>query len=80
MKKEINELIEISQFFGNKKEYVIEGGGNTSYKEKDFMWIKASGEKLRSISAGEFLKLSREKLNNISPVSAENQEDADEIG
>lgn len=79
MKKEINELIEISQFFGIKKEYVIEGGGNTSFKEKDLIWIKASGEKLGNISDKGFLKLSREKLNNISPVSAENQEDADKI-
>ena len=79
MKKEINELIEISQFFGNKKEYVIEGGGNTSYKEKDFIWIKASGEKLSNISSNGFLKLSREKLNSISPVLQEEQENVEKI-
>ena len=35
MKPEIKELIEISRFYGTDKEYVIAGGGNTSYKDED---------------------------------------------
>mgnify|MGYP006920736213 CR=1 FL=1 len=30
--KEIEQLIEISQFYGRDSRYVIAGGGNTSYK------------------------------------------------
>ncbi len=79
MKKEINELIEISKFFGNNKEYIKESGGNTSFKDKDFIWIKARGRQLRNISSDGFLKLSREKLNALSSVKGENQQETEAL-
>lgn len=33
--KEIHDLIEISQFYGSDKRFVIAGGGNTSYKNEE---------------------------------------------
>ena len=43
MKPEIQQLIEISQFYGKQKAFVIAGGGNTSYKDENHLYIKASG-------------------------------------
>ena len=33
MKPEIADLIEISKYYGNNKDFVIAGGGNTSFKD-----------------------------------------------
>jgi rhamnose utilization protein RhaD (predicted bifunctional aldolase and dehydrogenase)/NAD(P)-dependent dehydrogenase (short-subunit alcohol dehydrogenase family) len=66
MKQEIAELIEISQFYGQKKEYVIAGGGNTSFKSEDKLWVKASGFALSTISEEGFAVMDRKKLAKIS--------------
>ena len=39
--KEIEELIEISRKYGKDSRYVIAGGGNTSYKNAEKLWVKA---------------------------------------
>ncbi len=65
MKGKIKELIEVSRYYGLKKEYVIAGGGNTSFKNKEHLWIKASGINLGNIDEKGFCVLDREKLNNI---------------
>ncbi len=64
--KSIQELIEISQFFGKDKRFVIAGGGNTSYKNNDKIWVKASGSSLASITEEGFAILDRELLNRMS--------------
>jgi rhamnose utilization protein RhaD (predicted bifunctional aldolase and dehydrogenase)/NAD(P)-dependent dehydrogenase (short-subunit alcohol dehydrogenase family) len=66
MENDIRELIEISRYYGKQKEFVIAGGGNTSYKTKDHIWVKASGSSLATITEEGFAKLDRSKLNNIS--------------
>lgn len=62
----IKELVELSQYFGRNKSQVIAGGGNTSYKNSDFLWVKASGRSLASIDVTGFVKLNRHKLKIIS--------------
>ncbi len=64
--KSILELIEISQFFGKDKRFVIAGGGNTSYKNNDKIWVKASGSSLATITEDGFAVLDREVLNRMS--------------
>ena len=66
MKPEINELIEISKHYGSNKEYVIAGGGNTSFKDEQTIWIKASGQSLAELTEEGLVALSREKLHVIS--------------
>jgi NAD(P)-dependent dehydrogenase (short-subunit alcohol dehydrogenase family)/rhamnose utilization protein RhaD (predicted bifunctional aldolase and dehydrogenase) len=66
MKPEISELIGISRFYGNNKEYVIAGGGNTSFKDDNTIWIKASGHPLAELDEDGIVALSREKLQAIS--------------
>ncbi len=63
---EIKQLIRISQFYGSDSRYVIAGGGNTSYKNGDKLWVKASGHALATITEEGFAVLDRQKLNLIS--------------
>jgi len=69
----IKSLIEISQFYGSNKSFVIAGGGNTSYKTEDKLWVKASGFALATITEEGFAVLDRKKLAKIS----ENEYSAD---
>jgi NAD(P)-dependent dehydrogenase (short-subunit alcohol dehydrogenase family)/rhamnose utilization protein RhaD (predicted bifunctional aldolase and dehydrogenase) len=66
MRLEINELIEISKYYGSNKEYVIAGGGNTSFKNDETIWIKASGQSLAGLNEEGLVTLSRLKLHTIS--------------
>lgn len=63
--KEIEQLIEISRKYGRDSRYVIAGGGNTSYKNADKLWVKASGCALATITEDGFAVLDRKKLNVI---------------
>ena len=64
--KEIQQLIEISQFYGRDSRFVIAGGGNTSYKNAEKIWVKASGSSLATITEDGFAVLDRTKLNLMS--------------
>ena len=64
--KEIQELIEISRFYGKNSDYVIAGGGNTSFKTADCLWVKASGVSLGEIDENGFAALDRAKLARIA--------------
>ena len=66
MQSDIQELVNISQFYGKDKRYVIAGGGNTSLKTADRLWIKASGFPLATITEEGFSVMDREKLKKIS--------------
>jgi rhamnose utilization protein RhaD (predicted bifunctional aldolase and dehydrogenase)/NAD(P)-dependent dehydrogenase (short-subunit alcohol dehydrogenase family) len=66
MKKEIKELTEISRHYGSNKEYVIAGGGNTSFKDDTTIWIKASGYPLAELNEEGLVALERKKLQLIS--------------
>ncbi|WP_167614225.1 SDR family NAD(P)-dependent oxidoreductase [Maribellus sediminis] len=66
MNQGVKELIEISRAYGSKKEYVIAGGGNTSFKTENQLWIKASGFALATISEEGFGVMDRSKLDKIS--------------
>jgi NAD(P)-dependent dehydrogenase (short-subunit alcohol dehydrogenase family)/rhamnose utilization protein RhaD (predicted bifunctional aldolase and dehydrogenase) len=80
MKQEIKELIEISRFYGNDKNYVIAGGENTSFKDDQTIWVKASGQPLSDLTEEGLVALNRERLREISsrkypddPVKRESQ-------
>lgn len=66
MEPGIADLIEISQYYGKQKNFVIAGGGNTSYKDEHHLWIKASGFSLATIGEAGFAKLDRSLLNRIN--------------
>jgi NAD(P)-dependent dehydrogenase (short-subunit alcohol dehydrogenase family)/rhamnose utilization protein RhaD (predicted bifunctional aldolase and dehydrogenase) len=66
MNANIKQLIEISRKYGSDSRYVIAGGGNTSYKDGEKLWVKASGHALATITEDGFAVLDRTKLNLIS--------------
>lgn len=61
--KEIDNLIKISQLYGGDNRFVIAGGGNTSYKNSDKIWVKASGASLATITEDGFAILDRARIN-----------------
>ena len=60
---EIEKLVEVSRKYGSDDRYVIAGGGNTSYKTSDRLWVKASGHALATIGEDGFAVLDRALLN-----------------
>src|SRR5664280_899862 len=80
MNREIKDLIEISRFYGTDKDFVIAGGGNSSFKDEKTIWVKASGRPMADLTEDGIVALSREKLHEISgrtysedPVEREDQ-------
>ena len=80
MNHDIKDLIEISRFYGSDKNFVIAGGGNSSFKDKNTIWIKASGYPLSDLTEEGLVALSRGNLQKIAsksysddPVTREDQ-------
>ena len=59
----IENLVAVSRKYGSDARYVIAGGGNTSYKDAEKLWVKASGHALATIGEDGFAVLDRSKLN-----------------
>ena len=64
-KDQLAALAAMSNRYGANPEYVLAGGGNTSFKCNDYLWIKGSGTSLATIKAEDFVVLERELLNNM---------------
>ncbi|MDR0422954.1 MAG: SDR family NAD(P)-dependent oxidoreductase [Proteiniphilum sp.] len=62
----IQDLIYISQLYGQDKRFVIAGGGNTSCKNREKIWVKASGTALATITEEDFAVLDRSLLDRMS--------------
>lgn len=63
--RQIEDLIAISRKFGQDSRFVIAGGGNTSYKDENRLWVKASGHALATITEDGFAVLGRTLLNEM---------------
>ena len=61
----IQELISVSRRYGADPAYVVAGGGNTSWKTADELYIKGSGAALESITTDGFVKMDRRRLAAI---------------
>ncbi|MDR1390166.1 MAG: class II aldolase/adducin family protein [Treponema sp.] len=59
---ELGEICALSNRYGRDSNYVIAGGGNTSYKNDDTLWIKGSGVSLAEITKDGFVAMDRAKL------------------
>jgi rhamnose utilization protein RhaD (predicted bifunctional aldolase and dehydrogenase)/NAD(P)-dependent dehydrogenase (short-subunit alcohol dehydrogenase family) len=80
MNREIKNLIEISRFYGADKDFVIAGGGNSSFKNEETIWVKSSGQPMATLAEDGLVALSRDRLHEISgktysedPVEREDQ-------
>lgn len=61
----MDELISLSRRYGSDPDWLLAGGGNTSWKEGDILHVKASGGSLGGIEAGGFCSMSRQGLGAI---------------
>ena len=59
----LTKITEISNKYGANPEFVLAGGGNTSYKDAKFLYIKGSGTTLANITENGFVKMNRKKLS-----------------
>ncbi|HET6437664.1 MAG TPA: SDR family NAD(P)-dependent oxidoreductase [Anaeromyxobacter sp.] len=76
----LKELVEVSRLYGRNPDYVLAGGGNTSFKDRDTLFIKASGVPLGTIAESGFVALSRQRLAEMasrtySPDAARREEE-----
>lgn len=62
MKEKLAALAAMSNKYGADPNYVLAGGGNTSYKSADRLWVKGSGTALATIKPEDFVVLERAKL------------------
>ena len=60
---ELAALAAMSNKYGSNPQYVLAGGGNTSFKSAENLWIKGSGTALATIKAEDFVVMDRSKLN-----------------
>ncbi len=61
----IEDLVEISRYYGSNPEYIIAGGGNTSFKDNTTLYIKGSGTSLADCTPETFVRMDREALAKI---------------
>jgi len=73
-------LTEISRYYGKNPEYILAGGGNTSWKDEDTLYVKASGTSLAEAVPDSFVKMDRKALARIwekqYPESSDERESA----
>ena len=78
MKEKLAALAAMSNKYGADPAYVLAGGGNTSYKSADRLWVKGSGTALATIKAEDFVVLERNKLDQMWSVAYPEEEAARE--
>lgn len=72
---ELNALAAMSNKYGANPEFVLAGGGNTSFKSAENLWVKGSGTSLSTIKAEDFVVLDRPLLDQMwSRQYSENEE------
>jgi rhamnose utilization protein RhaD (predicted bifunctional aldolase and dehydrogenase) len=65
MNNNLKDLIAISREYGTDPRWVVAGGGNTSLKVDDVLYVKASGYPLATIGEEGFARMDRSKLAAI---------------
>lgn len=69
------ELVLMSNRYGSNSEYVLAGGGNTSFKNEDTLYVKGSGTALATIKAEQFVVMDRAKLTAMMSRSYPEKDD-----
>ena len=74
--KALNAIAEISRRYGANADYAFLGGGNTSYKDGEYLYIKPSGVALATIQPEQFLKMERAALRRVFDLDGAGYPDA----
>jgi len=76
----LKSLVELSNYYGKNPDYVLAGGGNTSWKDGETLYVKASGTSLAEAVPDSFVKMDRRVLARIwekrYPESSDERESA----
>ncbi|TVQ38295.1 MAG: class II aldolase [Spirochaetaceae bacterium] len=72
----LEQLVDLSRFYGANPQWVLAGGGNTSVKQNDTLYVKASGTTLADASEETFVRMDRTRLAGV--LHKEYPRDADE--
>ena len=64
-KEQLAALAAMSNKYGADARYVLAGGGNTSYKNGDFLWVKGAGTCLATVKAEDFVVMERALLDKM---------------
>jgi rhamnose utilization protein RhaD (predicted bifunctional aldolase and dehydrogenase)/NAD(P)-dependent dehydrogenase (short-subunit alcohol dehydrogenase family) len=62
-------IVKLSRFFGADPSMVLAGGGNTSCKIDDILYVKGSGTALATMTRGGFVKMDRRKLCELASAT-----------
>lgn len=58
-------IVGLSRYYGSDPDFVLAGGGNTSCKAGQRLWVKGSGHALASIVPEGFVEMHRPALNDL---------------
>ena len=78
MQEKLQNIARLSNMYGADANYVILGGGNTSVKNGDSLYIKPSGVALATIQPENFVKVNRAKLRELFGIQGKPCEQATE--
>lgn len=67
IKEQLQVITELSHEFGTE-DYVKGGGGNTSCKTADRLWVKPSGTTLGGLNPASFVEMEREKIQKLFEI------------
>jgi len=71
-------IVKLSRFFGSDPSIVLAGGGNTSCKMDDILYVKGSGTALAAMTRDGFVKMDRNKLTELADATLDEDPDARE--
>src|SRR5688500_5262159 len=61
----LSDLVSISRHYGADPEFALAGGGNTSVKTDDRLFVKASGHALATIDTDGFVEMDRAAMHEL---------------
>jgi rhamnose utilization protein RhaD (predicted bifunctional aldolase and dehydrogenase)/NAD(P)-dependent dehydrogenase (short-subunit alcohol dehydrogenase family) len=62
-------IVKLSRYFGSDPSIVLAGGGNTSCKIDDILYVKGSGTALATMTREGFVKMDRKKLSALADAT-----------
>lgn len=62
-------IVKLSRFYGSDPSIVLAGGGNTSCKLDDFLYVKGSGTALATMAREGFVKMDRRQLGALAEAT-----------
>ena len=75
----LEKIAEVSRKMGANPEYVLAGGGNTSWKKDGILYVKPSGKMLADMQPEDFVQMDismlKRSLEECATVPADKQED-----